>query len=213
MAGEKRTPEDRALLSKYRGREAAKMMKAGKPMKEVRQYISAQGDSEAAAMQRNMVAGKAVGFKTDIDEPMELHSGGTVAKDGIYRLKAGEKVIPAGKSSSTSSGGGRSMGERHTGAAENLRSGGPDESGVSRQNSPFRQLHEGGHMLNHGYKHPPAAISPDVAAARMNHSYLNPMHDGTGLRPEVPKQVWTKANAIKPITQQGTGKTGPARLS
>ena len=102
---------------------------------------------------------------------------------------------------------------RHTGEAENRRSGGPDESGVMRQNSPFRALDEGGHMLNHGFKHPPAAISPDVIAAGMNHSYLNPMHDGKSLRPEVPKQVWAKANAIKPMSQQGAGKSGPAKIT
>ena len=103
---------------------------------------------------------------------------------------------------------------RHTGEAEHRHPGGPDESGVSRQNSPFRELHQGGHNLNHGYKHPPAAISPDVIAAGVNHSYLNPMDHGTGgMKPEVPKQVWAKANSIKPMSQTGPGKSGPARIS
>ncbi len=100
---------------------------------------------------------------------------------------------------------------RHTGEAENMRSGGPNESDVSRQNSPFRELHQGGHNLNHGYKVPMAKISLDLSE---NHSYANPMDHGSGgMKPEVPKQVWAKANAIKPMSQQGTGKSGPARIT
>ena len=100
---------------------------------------------------------------------------------------------------------------RHTGEAENRRPGGPDESGVMRQNSPFRELHQGGHNLNHGFKVPAAKISLDISE---NHSYMNPMDHGSGgMKPEVPKQVWAKANSIKPMSQTGPGKAGPPRIS
>lgn len=97
------------------------------------------------------------------------------------------------------------MAGKHTGSAENMRPGGPDESTVARQNAPLRDLHKGGHDLNHSYKNPVAFISPDVMAAGTNHSYLHPMsHAG---KSEVPPKVWEKANKIKPIMQMGTGKT------
>jgi hypothetical protein len=99
---------------------------------------------------------------------------------------------------------------KHTGEAENRRLGGPDESGVSRQNAPFRQLHEGGHALNHGYKVPAAKISLDLAE---NASYMHPLDHGSGPKPEVPPKVWGKANAVKPMSQQGTGKAGPPRIT
>jgi len=211
------TEETRVSISQERGRRAAAMLKMGKSNKDVQAYIAKQGESETAARKSNATIGKQAGYSSDIDEDTDFHSfhsGGTIPKDGLYRLKAGEKVIPA-LTSGGSSGGGRTMSHgQHTGAAENFRPGGPDESGVSRQNSPFRQLHEGGHMLNHGYKHPPAAIAPDIVAAGRNHSYMNPMDTGGGrLSAEVPKQVWKNANTVKPITQQGTGKSGPAKLS
>jgi len=99
----------------------------------------------------------------------------------------------------------------HTGEAENRRPGGPNESGVSRQNAPFRQLHEGGHALNHGFKVPMAKISLDL---KDNASYMHPLDHGSGTpKPEVPPRVWAKANAIKPMSQQGAGKSGPARIS
>jgi len=100
--------------------------------------------------------------------------------------------------------------QKHTGEAEKMRTGGPDESGVSRQNSPFRELHQGGHNLNHGYKVPMAKISLDLSE---NHSYANPMDHGSGLKPEVPPNVWAKANSVKPMSQQGPGKSGPAKIT
>lgn len=95
--------------------------------------------------------------------------------------------------------------QKHTGEAENRRKGGPDESGVLRQNAPFRGLHLGGHDINHAYKVPSAKISMDISE---NHSYMNPMDHGVGaLKPEIPPKAWEKASSVKPISQQGAGKT------
>ena len=96
------------------------------------------------------------------------------------------------------------MASKHTGAAENMKPGGPDESRVSRGNAPLRDLQEGGHYTNHGYKNPPATASLDVKAAGTNHSYLHPgSHAG---KSEVPVGGFVKANIIKPMSQAGTGK-------
>jgi hypothetical protein len=102
------------------------------------------------------------------------------------------------------------MSDKHTGEAENMRSGGPDESSGKRQNSPFRQLSEGGHHLSHAYKSPVAGINGNT----VNHSYLNPMDHGSGMPKNLPPQVWQKANSIKPMSAQGSvGKTGPVKIS
>lgn len=93
------------------------------------------------------------------------------------------------------------MASKHTGKAENMMSGGPDESSVKRQNAPLRDLVESGHELNHAYKNPPATVSLDVKAAGTNHSYLHP-HGGSPF----PKGAMVKANIIKPMSQMGTGK-------
>lgn len=94
---------------------------------------------------------------------------------------------------------------KHTGAAEDMHSGGANESRVVRQNAPLRDLHKSGHDLNHTYKTPVASVSPDVKAAGTNHSYLHP-HSHAGMR-EVPRKAFEKANVIKPVSQMGTGKT------
>ena len=96
------------------------------------------------------------------------------------------------------------MSTKHTGSAENMKPGGADESSVSRQNAPLRDLQAGGHGLNHSYKNPPATTSLDVKAAGTNHSYLHP-HSHAGMR-EVPTGGFVKANIIKPMSQMGTGK-------
>jgi hypothetical protein len=94
------------------------------------------------------------------------------------------------------------MASKHTGKAENMKSGGADESSVKRQNAPLRDLIESGHELNHSYKNPPATASLDTKAAGTNHSYLHP-HGGKpfGIK------SFEKANVIKPMSQMGTGKT------
>lgn len=94
------------------------------------------------------------------------------------------------------------MASKHTGKAENMKPGGADESRVSRQNAPLRDLHQSGHELNHSYKNPPGTVALDVKAAGTNHSYLHP-HGGSPF----PTGAMAKANAIKPIRQMGTGKT------
>src|SRR5690242_15559601 len=102
------TEQQRAERSKARGEQAARMLKSGQPLAKVRQYISAQGDQEAEARRINSTIGKAAGFSSD---PMSFESGGIIPKTGIYKLHAGERVIPA-------STGGNSMGHgKHTGQA------------------------------------------------------------------------------------------------
>ena len=101
---------------------------------------------------------------------------------------------------------------KHTGEAEDMRPGGPDETKRFRQNSPFRQLHEGGHALNHGYKNPVAGM----LGATENHSYMNPMSHGmkgTGGETENAPQALRVANSVKSMSQQGAGKSGPMKLS
>lgn len=98
--------------------------------------------------------------------------------------------------------------EKHTGDAEHMKSGGSDESSPARQNSPFRELHHGGHMLNHLYKNPVA--SP---MGLENHSYMSPIDHGKGMTPPAPPKTWGKPDSIKPMAQQGAGKSGPPRIS
>jgi hypothetical protein len=101
--------------------------------------------------------------------------------------------------------------DKHPGSAENMKKGGADESSGKRQNSPFRQLHMSGHDLNHTYKNPMAKISMDLSE---NSSYMHPLSHGGAPKPDVPPQVWSKANSIKPMSQQGSaGKTGPPKLT
>lgn len=103
------------------------------------------------------------------------------------------------------------MSARHTGAAENMSKGGADETSAARQNAPFRQLHETGHHLNHAYKVPaPSLLGLQKA---VNTSYMSPVDYGKGITPVVPPKVWGKTNAVKPISQQGPGKSGPAKIS
>jgi hypothetical protein len=98
------------------------------------------------------------------------------------------------------------MANKHTGGAENMGQFGPDESGVSRQNAPFRDLHKSGHDLNHTYKNPVPYVSPDVKAAGTNHSYLHP-HSHAGMR-DTPRGFPTpKINRIRPMGIPGTGKS------
>ena len=100
------------------------------------------------------------------------------------------------------------MSARHPGSAEHMKSGGADESSGKRQNSPFRALHEGGHALNHSFKNPMAHVMG--LEGMDNASYMHPldMGDGSGPKPEMPPKSWDKANAIKPMSQQGrAGKT------
>lgn len=130
----------------------------------------------------------------------KMHSGGVVESSGIYNLQKGETVIPAPPMKTMSK-----SPEKHTGAAENMGDYGPDESSVARANAPFRDLHKSGHDLNHTYKTPAAAISPDVKAAGTNHSYLHP-HSHAGMR-EVARTSWNTANKIKGMNEMGTGKT------
>lgn len=101
--------------------------------------------------------------------------------------------------------------QKHSGEAEHMKKGGADETSGKRQNAPFRQLHEGGHMLNHGYKNPSAKISLDLED---NPSYMHPHDSGNGhVKPATPPRVWDRANSIKPMEQQGPGKTGAPKVS
>ena len=95
---------------------------------------------------------------------------------------------------------------KHTGDAENMGMFGPDESSVLRQNAPFRDLQHGGHQLNHSYKNPVPAVSPDVKAAGTNHSYLHP-HSHSGMSDRAHGFPTPKVNRIRPMGVPGTGKS------
>jgi len=103
------------------------------------------------------------------------------------------------------------MSEKHTGEVENMRSGGADETKRFRQNSPFRELHKGGHDLNHGYKNPAATLM----GGSDNPSYMHPLSHGlgTGSGTENAPQALRIANSVKPMSQQGAGKSGPPKIS
>jgi hypothetical protein len=92
----------------------------------------------------------------------------------------------------------------HTGAAERLKHGGGE-----RQNSPFRQLEEGGHALNHGYKNPVAAV---MGGSGTNASYMHPLDHGAGAVSENSPKPFALGKQIKPMSQQGPGKSGPVQL-
>lgn len=130
----------------------------------------------------------------------KMHGGGVVESSGLYNLQKGETVIPAPPMKTMAM-----SPEKHTGAAENMGDGGPDESSVARANAPFRDLHKSGHDLNHTYKNPVAAVAPDVKAAGTNHSYLHP-HSHAGMR-EAARTGFNNANRIKSMKEMGTGKT------
>ena len=97
------------------------------------------------------------------------------------------------------------MADKHTGSAQNMKPGGANEVHQDLQNAPLRDLHKSGHDLNHTYKNPVASVSTDVKAAGTNHSYLHPFSHA-GMK-ETPVKAFEKTNAVKPITQMGTGKT------
>ena len=87
--------------------------------------------------------------------------------------------------------------QKTTGFASNMKKGGTDESGLGHQNAPFRDLHKGGHELNHGYKNP----APN--ASGMNLSYCHPLvNPGKENAP----RAQAKGNAVKALSQMGTGK-------
>lgn len=85
-----------------------------------------------------------------------------------------------------------------------MKPGGPDESRVSRQNAPFRDLHKTGHDLNHTFKNP---VAQATNIGGMNLSYMHPHDHGSGPTPENAPKAFAKANVIKPMSQMGTGKT------
>jgi len=91
------------------------------------------------------------------------------------------------------------MSSKHTGDAENMGQFGPNESGVQRQNAPFRDLAKTGHDLNHTYKNPVAVVTNITK----NHSYMHPHDGGSG----VPVNGFQKANSIQPMMKVGTGKS------
>ena len=62
-------------------------------------------------------------------------------------------------------------------------------------NSPFRDLHENGHDLNHSYKNPVANKSG------VNHSYMHP-HEGASNAPGFPVH---QGAPISPLDQTGKG--------
>jgi hypothetical protein len=86
---------------------------------------------------------------------------------------------------------------KQTGKATNMKKMGSDESGVTHVNAPFRDLHKGGHDLNHGYKNPAAN------ASGVNMSYAHPLVNPAK---ENSPNAQIKGNAIKPLSQMGLGK-------
>jgi hypothetical protein len=94
-----------------------------------------------------------------------------------------------------------------------MKPGGADETNRERTNSPFRQLHMSGHDLNHTYKVPAPSILGKGKGA--NESYMHPhdMGKGTGGGTEAAPQALRVANAVKPMSQQGAGKSGPPKLT
>ncbi len=96
------------------------------------------------------------------------------------------------------------MASKHSGAAEKMKPGGENTAYEERQNALFRDLHKSGHDLNHTYKNPAAALSPDVKAAGTNHSYLHP-HSHAGMR-ETARGSFVKADVIRPMSSMGAGR-------
>jgi hypothetical protein len=93
--------------------------------------------------------------------------------------------------------------EKKSGSAANMGKWGPDESSQAYQNKVFRDLHLGGHDLNHSYKNPVPSVSPDVKKAGTNHSYYHPLVDPAK---ENSPQAQVRGNRIVPVNQTGKGK-------
>jgi len=82
--------QSRAETSISRGKQAARMLKAGVSNKKVQSYIADQGNREAADRRTNATIGKAAGYDSD---PISMKTGGKVHKTGIYKLHKGETVM------------------------------------------------------------------------------------------------------------------------
>jgi hypothetical protein len=65
-------------------------------------------------------------------------------------------------------------------------------------NSPFRDLHKGGHDLNESYKKPAANESGE------NHSYMHPLNGGAA-RENAPGFPVAQGAPISPLDQMGKG--------